>query len=552
MAGRKNWREKRAAGINRAAPETNPAAAGVNPAALGINRAASMRRALQSSRAVVRMFDAGETDRLTASWGTTPLTADDVVRRNQRVLVARSREQAANNDHGKAFLRMVRQNVVGPRGVQLQAQAQDIGGALDSVANEAIEAAWAKWCRPQTADVTGQLSWRSLQGLLTITAARDGEFMVRVITGAQAGPWGFSLQVIDPQRCPVDFDEGRRRDGSFVRHGIEFNEFGRPLAYYFSSTGARDAEYLFGGRSFVRVPANEILHGFLPEMIGQKRGIPWMATALWRMRMLDGFEKAALVNARASAAKMGFFEWDKDMAPAEDPNADPADREPYSIDAEAGTYHELPPGLSYKAADPQYPAGELAVFGKAMLRGIASGLGVAYNGLANDLEGVNFSSIRQGALDEREHWKDLQEWLIECLHQRVFDRWLRYSLLSGQIVTEQGAALPARSLEKFARISWQPRRWAWIDPRAEVDAAIKSKNSLLIPPGQIIRDQGRDPESTWKEYGRDIAAMRAAGMPDLFIMTSLGLEPAPASPAENPSQSEQPDPFEGDPDAPQP
>jgi lambda family phage portal protein len=187
-----------------------------------------------------------------------------------------------------------------------------------------------------------------------------------------------------------------------------------------------------------------------------------------------------------------------------------------------------------------------------MLRGIASGLGVAYNGLANDLEGVNFSSIRQGALDEREHWKDLQEWLIECLHQRVFDRWLRYSLLSGQIVTEQGAALPARSLEKFARISWQPRRWAWIDPRAEVDAAIKSKNSLLIPPGQIIRDQGRDPESTWKEYGRDIAAMRAAGMPDLFIMTSLGLEPAPAAPAENPSQSEQPDPFEGDPDAPQP
>jgi lambda family phage portal protein len=477
-----------------------------------------VRRGAQGGgRAALRMFAAGESDRLTAGWGSTPLTADDIVRRNQRVLVARSREQAANNDHGKAFLRMVRQNVVGPRGVQLQAQAQDGDGTLDAAANDAIEAAWASWSRAENADVTGEMSWRTMQGLLCITAARDGEFMARIITGANAGPWGFSVQVIDPQRCPVDYDEDRRRDGSFVRHGIEFNTWGRPVAYLFSALDARDGDYRFGGRSFTRVPADEILHGFLPEMIGQKRGIPWMATALWRMRMLRGFEDAALVNARASASKSGFFEWDEGMAPPDDPNLDPADREPLTIEAEAGTYTELTPGLRFKASDPQYPAGEFAVFSKAMLRGISSGLGVAYNGLASDLEGVNFSSIRQGALDEREHWKDLQEWLIEALHEQVFSRWLRRALLAGKIVTAKGAVLPARSLEKFSRISWQPRRWAWIDPKAEVAAAVAAKNNLLMPPGQIIRDSGKDPDSVWKEYGRDIKAMQAAGIPDRFI-----------------------------------
>jgi lambda family phage portal protein len=501
------------------------------PRAPGINRGqhqrsaapgtpAPPRRTRDSVRASVRMFAAGQTDRLTASWGATPLTADDIVRRNQRVLVARSREQGSNNDHGKAFLRMVRQNVVGPRGVQLQAQAQDPDGKLDSVANDAIEAAWAAWSKPANADVTGAMSWRTMQGLLCITAARDGEFMVRVITGAQAGPWGFSLQVIDPQRCPVDYDEERRRDGTFVRHGIEFNEFGRPLAYLFTTLDARQVDYRFGGRNFTRVPAEEILHGFLPEMIGQKRGIPWMATALWRMHMLRGFEDAALVNARASAAKSGFFEWDKDMAPADDPNDN---REPLLIEAEAGTYTELPPGLTFKESNPQYPAGEFAVFTKAMLRGVASGLGVAYNGLANDLEGVNFSSIRQGALDEREHWKDLQEWLIEALHERVFSRWLRYSLLSGRITTAGGGTLSADRLAKFERISWQPRRWAWIDPKAEVAAAIASKNSLLQSPAQIIRDSGRDPESVWKEYASDIASMKAAGIDENFILATLGM-----------------------------
>src|SRR6056297_2930909 len=53
------------------------------------------------ARAAIRHFEAGKQDRLTGSWGTTPLTADDIVRRHQRVLVARSREQCANNDYAR-------------------------------------------------------------------------------------------------------------------------------------------------------------------------------------------------------------------------------------------------------------------------------------------------------------------------------------------------------------------------------------------------------------------------------------------------------------------
>lgn len=477
--------------------------------------------ARRANAVAVRMFDAGQNDRLTASWPSTPTPADYIVRRNQRALVARSREQAANNDYMRGFLRMVRQNIVGPQGIRLQAQSRDDDKSLDTVANDAIEAAWLEWSRATNCDVSGKRSWRMIQGGAATAAARDGEFMIREIWGADAGPWGYALQVLDPQRCPVDYDEEQRRDGSFVRHGVEFNQYGRPIAYLFTTTDEREADYVYGGRSFQRIPAREIIHGFIEDFTGQKRGLPWAATALWRMRMLDGFEKSAMVNARVSASKGGFFQWKEGYGPEREEE----DEEIY-MEAEPGAFQELPAGVEFKEWNPQYPNGEFAPFMKSGLRGIATGLGVAYNNLANDLEGVNFSSIRQGALDEREHWKELQEWLIESLIERVYRNWLKVALLSGRIVVagrgdSQKPLRPERLL-KYQAVQWQPRRWAWIDPRADVASAIEQKNNLMGSFGQFIRDQGRDPQTVWREISEDITQMRAAGIPEDYIKQAMG------------------------------
>ena len=486
--------------------------------------------ARRAAAAAVRMFDAGQNDRLTASWPSTPTPADYIVRRNQRALVARSREQAANNDYMRGFLRMVRQNIVGPQGIRLQAQSRGADGALDTAANDAIESAWEEWSRASHCDVSGKRSWRMIQSGAAAAAARDGEFMIREIWGADAGPWGYALQVLDPQRCPVDYDEERRADGSFVRHGVEFNQYGRPLAYLFTTTDEREADYVYGGRSFQRVPAREIIHGFIEDFTGQKRGLPWAATALWRMRMLDGFEKSALVNARVSASKGGFFQWKEGYGPD-----DTEDEEIY-MEAEPGAFQELPPGVEFKEWNPQYPNGEFAPFMKSGLRGISTGLGVAYNNLANDLEGVNFSSIRQGALDEREHWKELQEWLIESLVDRVYRSWLRVALLSRRVVIDGPSGtpkpLPLDRLNKYQAVQWQPRRWAWIDPRADVASAIEQKNNLMGSFGQFIRDQGRDPQTVWREIAEDIEQMRAAGIPEDYIKQAMGqklLAPQPGN-----------------------
>ena len=81
-------------------------------------------------------------------------------------------------------------------------------------------------------------------------------------------------------------------------------------------------------------------------------------------------------------------------------------------------------------------------FVKANLRGVASGMGISYNNLADDLESVNYSSLRQAALDERDQFQRFG--LGSSITFRFgFRMWLESVLLNGSI------GLPAARFAKF-------------------------------------------------------------------------------------------------------
>ncbi len=68
---------------------------------------------------------------------------------------------------------------------------------------------------------------------------------------------------------------------------------------------------------------------------------------------------------------------------------------------------------------------------------------------------------------------------------------------------------------------WQGPRWSWVDPQKDIRAEIEAKDNLLASPSEIIRKQGRDPETVWRTFAADIEAMQAAGVPEEFIMATL-------------------------------
>jgi lambda family phage portal protein len=141
-----------------------------------------------------------------------------------------------------------------------------------------------------------------------------------------------------------------------------------------------------------------------------------------------------------------------------------------------------------------------------MLRGIASGLGVSYTSLANDLEAVSYSSIRQGLLEERDQWRVVQAWMIEHFCEPVYLRWLRNALDFGAV------PLPGNKYFKFSATQWVPRGWQWVDPRSEAEAQIVAINNGLMTRTQALAERGLDIEDVLRERAAEEELIASVGV----------------------------------------
>lgn len=447
------------------------------------------------SRMQRRSYQAAQVSRLTSDWIAGPTTADQEVHAALRTVRARTRDLYRNSDYVRKFARMVESNVVGPQGVIMQAQVSERDGRPDAGANRIIEEAWWRWCEAHHADAGGRLSWCDIQQLFIRTVALDGECFLRLVRG-YPNPYGFALQLIEADRIDENHNailEGGRE----IRMGIELDAWGRAIAYHVRTRPPGVHGYYSGaGAATERVPASEILHGYIVDRVDQTRGMPWPHTAIQRLRNLGGYEEAELIAARIAASKMGFYMRSGDGAGVL--VGDDKDESGNLIqEAAPGMFEELPLGYDFKEWNPDHPAGNFGNFVKSCLRGIASGLGVAYTSLANDLEGVNFSSIRSGLLEERDQWRCLQWWLIRKLHERVREAWLEMAMLRGAL------NLPMAKFEKFNAARWQPRGWAWVDPKKDIEANIAAVNAGFKTRTQVLAESGDDIEETFEQLAKE-------------------------------------------------
>lgn len=479
-----------------------------------------------------RRYEAAKSNRLLADWIASATSSDADLRQDMVQLRARARDLAQNNVYARKFLKMVETNVVGERGVRLQMRVREAAkkngekGRIDQAANDLIEEAWRKWCRAGNCTVDGRLSWVDAQRLVARSVPRDGEIFVRKIV-ARGYMHGFAIQFIDPDHLDAEFN-GRHTNGNEVRMGVEIDRGGRPVAYHFWERHPNDYQFGVGTprNERIRVPATDILHLYEPDRVDQTRGVPWMATAMLEAKMLGGYKEAEVVAARTAAAKMGFF-----LPPEEggDYSGDDKDELGNTItEAAPGTFETLPTGFKFESFDPQHPTTAYKDFVKGVLKGIASGLNVSYVSLASDLEGVTYSSIRQGALDERDHWRVIQCWLIEHFHVPIFEAWLLNALSAP--AADNGINLPADKFDKFNQPLFIPRGWQWVDPQKETDATLTAIDGGLTTLTKALAEKGDDLEEVLRE--------RAS---EKELAESLGVElgsPKPKASAQPPAAPE--------------
>jgi len=483
----------------------------------------AQRTLAAARRPQVRAFTAARVDRLSASWLATQNSINQELRGDLDRLRARSRDLSKNNDYARKFKKMVTVNLVGPSGFKLQSRVMDTPQRADDLANNAIEAGFAAWSKRGVCEITGRMGFPDLCRALAGDVAIDGEFLVRKVRGRTAGnPFGFALQHLDVDRLDTNLNRAASSNANAIVMGIEIDAWRRPLYYHLFTSHPQDG--IAGGRQREAVPAADIIHGLIVEYPEQVRGAPWMSAVILTMHHLGEFEQSALLAARKGADTLGFFTSPDGSPPAVDTTG--ADGEPITVSV-PGHYDTLPDGYDFKPYDSRYPDAMLADFTKGYLRRIASGLNVAYNNLANDLEGVSFSSIRSGTLEERDQWMTIQGWFIEAFLDPVFDEWLSLALLNGALTMPNGSPLPAAKRDKFAAHAWQGRRWAWVDPQRDIEASLTAIRAGLQSPYTIASQMGLDLDDVQADLARANAAALAAGLP-------LYAAPEPANSKETP------------------
>jgi len=477
-------------------------------AAAAHRRIRKTARAKPSAVSISRRSDTGfkgaEFNRLTLDWNSSRVPADDEIRHVMGRLRARARDLSRNNPYVRQYLNLLRVNVVGPEGAKLQAQVRNNSGELARRVNDRIEESWADWCSRPTVD--GKMSMVDFQHLTLETVAKEGEAFVRIRRGFD-NKHGMALEAIDPDLLDELLNRPSGTSKAEIRMAVEVNEYGGPIAYH-----VWDSPLTTGGmtnrRRLERVPADEIIHLYRMDRPNLTRGVTWLAPVMFALNMLDGYEDAEITACRLAASSTGVLtrkDGGADLQLGEDGQV--------AFEANPGSFMFAPEGYDLATWDPNHPNSNYQSFVKGCLRRIASGLGVSYNVLANDLEGVNYSSMRSGVLVERDLWRSLQCWWESSFLRPVYSEWLNLALLNGALV------LDSRDPRKFLSSRWVSRGWQWVDPSKDTDAGIKEVQSGLGSRTALLAEQGRDFEEVLEElaaekkmaalYGVDIVAPEA-------------------------------------------
>lgn len=452
-----------------------------------------------------RSYDAAKFNRLVRSWSADTENINQDLRCGIDTLRSRARDLAKNEPMVSKYLSLVETNIVGSTGFVLQSSVLMDNGKEDGAANDAIEKAWKEFSKTGNCEVSKSMSMSTLQKVIMKGVARDGEALI-LESFDSSHEFGYSLQLMDINRLATDLNRVKSSNSNAIIMGVEVDSMGRPVNYHLKAQDyGQDNNY-----HTIPYSAKNIIHLFLPDYSEQVRGASWLAPSMVRMFHLKKYQEWAIIASAVGASKMGFFTTPEgDGTPLADGEDDVG--ELYS-EAEGGQFGVLPEGYSFQSFDPDYPQAMYAEFIKATKRDIASGLNVSYNSLANDLEGVNFSSIRSGVQEEREHWKTAQDWFISSFLERVYGNWLKQALLKGAIRTPRGNSLPASKTKTFLPHTFLGRRWQWVDPLKDVQASVMSIANNLIDPYTIAAQQGLDATDVIDGIARFKAELEAKGI----------------------------------------
>jgi lambda family phage portal protein len=435
---------------------------------------------------IKRRFEGAAGGRRNDGWRSAGTDANAENAPALAVLRNRARDMRRNNPYAERAVTGIADNVVGA-GIVPRPMGKDRD-------NKVLVALWKAWAETTLCDADGLENFYGLQHKIMETVAESGECLLRRRRrfSSDGLPVPVQLQLLEP-----DFLDESKADIvglNRIIQGIEFDALGRRVAYWLFDEHP-GGNRVWGSMQSKRVPAEDVIHIFLPKRPGQARGYTWFAPVMQRMRSFDEMEDAVMEQAKIASCFAAFITKDENSSA-------PGGKKPPLLDrVEPGIIQELGFGESVSFGTPPSFNG-YTTYAWQQLHAMAVGMGIPYELLTGDLKGVNFSSGRLGWLHFARR-VDVWQWrmLIPQLCDQVW-RWF----MDAQVL------LPA-GVRDDVKAQWVPPRRDMVDPKTETDnVKDRVRNGLTTWP-DALRELGvTDP----KQHAKDIADSNA-------LIDSLGL-----------------------------
>lgn len=443
------------------------------------------RRALEMER----NYDAAGHDRLNANWRVFNESGEMTDRYSRDTVRARARDLERNSDIMNSVTGAYKRNVFGA-GYRLRANSGD-----DSL-NHELERFWKLWCKKQNCDVTGTQSFNAMMRMAVRRKKIDGGiiFLKRYTSG---GLIPFKLQALEVDELDISAMTPHKKENKVVG-GIEYNPYNRPVGYYikqYSIDGLTEKQPVY-------IDAKDVIFFYTKNRPSQIREMSDMSPTISRIRDINEFMRAVSVKERILACLSVFIE--RELPPSggglgRGMGNTGAAGEQYNYQGKTltpGMIQYLNQGDKVQAVVPSGQATDATAYVKQEIRLVGAGQGLSYETTSRDMSESNYSSARQGMIEDDLTYVDDKDQLMDIMDD-IYESFVISLVLADKISIQNFW----NEKENYMDHTWIQAPKRWIDPLKEANANKAALNTGQKTWGDLASENGKD----WKEQIDEMA-----------------------------------------------
>lgn len=444
------------------------------------------REAYRKALTEVKNYDAAGYDRLNANWRAMNESAEMTDRYGRDIVRARARDLERNSDIMNSVIGAYKRNTFGG-GYRLRSLCGN------EELSQQIEKLWKIWCKKQNCDVTGTQSFNSMMRMAIQRKKIDGGilFLKRYTAG---GLIPFKLQALEVDELDITSTSPKKK-GNKVVGGIEYNSFNRPVGYYIR-------QYDIDGMTItdpIYIEAKDVIFYFTKSRPSQIREMSDMTPTITRIRDTNEFMRAISVKERILSCLSVFIKRElppSGLGPGRGAGVGQSGSDGgkgYNYQGKTltpGMIQYLNPGDDIHVVSPSGQATDATSYVKQEIRLIGSGQGLSYETTSRDMSESNYSSARQGLIEDDLTYIDEKDQLAEVMDE-IYESFLISLVLAEKIVINNFW----NQKDIYFQHVWIQAPKRWIDPLKEANANKTALNTGQKTWADLASENGKD----WKE-----------------------------------------------------